>query len=215
MSARDVAVMSRELLKHEAYFQYSKIWLDEIVHAGGRTTMLTNTNKLIRNYDGCDGVKTGFTNAAGFCLSASSKRGETRMIAVILGGNDSASRFSEAEQLLNYGFSNYETLCYYRAGDIVKEQQSIEGMEDQAFNILARDDLSVLNEKGEEEPDLEVRIKEDLTPPLLTGDVVGKASVMSNDKVLAETDLVIDRNVNMPDFHDYWQMLLRKWAGKK
>lgn len=74
MSARDVAVMSRELIRHETYFQYSKIWLDEITHEGGRVTMLTNTNKLIRNYDGCDGIKTGFTNAAGFCLSASAKR---------------------------------------------------------------------------------------------------------------------------------------------
>lgn len=120
MSARDVAIMSRELIRHETYFQYSKIWLDEITHEGGRVTMLTNTNKLIRNYDGCDGIKTGFTNAAGFCLSASAKKGDTRMIAVVLGGTDSKTRFAEAEKLLNYGFSNYETKRFYAAGDVVQ-----------------------------------------------------------------------------------------------
>jgi len=215
MSARDVAIMSRELLKHKLYFQYSKIWLDEIVHEGGRTTMLTNTNKLIRSFDGCDGVKTGFTNAAGFCLSSSAQRGDTRMIAVILGGSDSASRFSQAEQLLNYGFSNYETICYYQAGGMVQEQQNLKGMENQPFNVLARDELSVLLEKGKEEPELDIHVRDDLIPPLLAGDVIGKAKVISHGKVLAETDLVIDRNLDRPGFADYWRALIRQWTGAK
>ena len=213
MSARDVAVMSRELIRHETYFQYSKIWLDEITHEGGRVTMLTNTNKLIRNYDGCDGIKTGFTNAAGFCLSASAKKGDTRMIAVVLGGTDSKTRFAEAEKLLNYGFSNYETKRFYAAGDVVQEGLGIEGLADGNFNVLAKEDLSALIEKGEAQPEVEITLQENIEPPLIAGDVVGKARILMGEDVIAETDLVVDRDIATPGLSDYWRSLLRQWRG--
>ncbi len=213
MSARDVAVMSRELIRHETYFQYSKIWLDEITHEGGRVTMLTNTNKLIRNYDGCDGIKTGFTNAAGFCLSASAKKGDTRMIAVVLGGTDSKTRFAEAEKLLNYGFSNYETKRFYAAGDVVQEGLGIEGLADGNFNVLAKEDLSALIEKGEAQPEVEITLQENIEPPLIAGDVVGKARILMGEDVIAETDLVVDRDIAAPGLSDYWRSLLRQWRG--
>lgn len=213
MSARDVAVMSRELIRHETYFQYSKIWLDEITHEGGRVTMLTNTNKLIRNYDGCDGIKTGFTNAAGFCLSASAKKADTRMIAVVLGGTDSKTRFAEAEKLLNYGFSNYETKRFYAAGDVVQEGLGIEGLADGNFNVLAKEDLSALIEKGEAQPEVEITLQENIEPPLIAGDVVGKARILMGEDVIAETDLVVDRDIAAPGLSDYWRSLLRQWRG--
>lgn len=213
MSARDVAVMSRELIRHETYFQYSKIWLDEITHEGGRVTMLTNTNKLIRNYDGCDGIKTGFTNAAGFCLSASAKKADTRMIAVVLGGTDSKTRFAEAEKLLNYGFSNYETKRFYAAGDVVQEGLGIEGLADGNFNVLAKEDLSALIEKGEAQPEVEITLQENIEPPLIAGDVVGKARILMGEDVIAGTDLVVDRDIAAPGLSDYWRSLLRQWRG--
>lgn len=213
MSARDVAVMSRELIRHETYFQYSKIWLDEITHEGGRVTMLTNTNKLIRNYDGCDGIKTGFTNAAGFCLSASAKKADTRMIAVVLGGTDSKTRFAEAEKLLNYGFSNYETKRFYAAGDVVQEGLGIEGLADGNFNVLAKEDLSALIEKGEAQPEVEITLQENIEPPLIAGDVVGKARILMGEDVIAGTDLVVDRDIAAPGLSDYWRSLLWQWRG--
>ena len=213
MSARDVATMSRELIRHDTYFQYSKIWLDEITHEGGRVTMLTNTNKLIRNYDGCDGIKTGFTNAAGFCLSASAQKGDTRMIAVVLGGADSKTRFAEAEKLLNYGFSNYETKRFYAAGDVVQEGVEIPGLTEGVFNVLAKEDLSALIEKGEAEPEVEITLQENIEPPLIAGDVIGKARILMGEDVIAETDLVVDRDIAAPGLVDYWRNLLRQWRG--
>ena len=213
MSARDVAVMSRELIRHGTYFQYSKIWMDELTHEGGRVTMLTNTNKLIRNYDGCDGIKTGFTNAAGFCLSASAKKGDTRMIAVVLGGTDSKTRFAVAEKLLNYGFSNYETKQFYAAGDVVQEGLEIAGLADGIFNVLAKDELSALIEKGEAQPEVEITLQENIEPPLIAGDVIGKARIRMGEDVIAETDLVVDRDIAAPGLADYWRNLLRQWRG--
>ncbi len=213
MSARDVATMSRELIRHDTYFQYSKIWMDEITHEGGRVTMLTNTNKLIRNYDGCDGIKTGFTNAAGFCLSASAKKGDTRMIAVVLGGTDSKTRFAEAEKLLNYGFSNYETQSFYAAGDVVQEGIVIPGLTNGTFNALAKESLSALVEKGGTQPEVEITLKENLEAPLIAGDVVGKARILMGEDVIGETDLVADRDIAAPGLLDYWRNLLRQWRG--
>ncbi|MDE6274745.1 MAG: D-alanyl-D-alanine carboxypeptidase, partial [Clostridiales bacterium] len=103
--ARDVALMLREMISHEKYFEYSKVWLEDFAHPDGRTTTITNTNKLIRFYDGCDGGKTGFTNQAGFCLAATAKRGDTRLVSVVIGADSSANRFEGTKSLLNYAFN--------------------------------------------------------------------------------------------------------------
>jgi D-alanyl-D-alanine carboxypeptidase (penicillin-binding protein 5/6) len=89
--------------------EYSKIWMSDFVHPSGRKTGLVNTNRLIRTYDGIDGGKTGYTNKARFCLTASATRGETRLVGVVIGSDDSKTRFSEMSSLFNYGFSNFES----------------------------------------------------------------------------------------------------------
>ena len=111
-SARDVAALSLEVLRHPLYFEYSTIWMDQIRHRGGRITELVNTNRLIRFYEGADGVKTGSTNEAGFCISATAKRGEDRFLAVVLGSSTGKARFAIAQRLLSYAFDRYtaETL---------------------------------------------------------------------------------------------------------
>ena len=96
--ARDVAVMLRELLTKEAYYSFSKIWMDEMHHSGGRVTQMANTNKLIRNYQGCDSGKTGYTSEAGFCLAASAMRGGMRVVSVVIGAADSKTRFDGRER---------------------------------------------------------------------------------------------------------------------
>ena len=100
--AKDVAVMFSELIKHKAYFNYSGIWMDEISHPKGRITQISNTNKLIRFYSGCDAGKTGYTSEAGHCLAASAKRNGMRLISVIISAPDGKTRFKEASSLFNY-----------------------------------------------------------------------------------------------------------------
>ena len=113
-SARDVAIMSRELMKHETIFNYTSIWMDTL--RGGKF-QLANTNKLIRFYDGANGLKTGSTSKALCCLSAAAKRNDMQLIAVVLGAPTSAERFASAKSLLDYGFANYAVNTQITAGD--------------------------------------------------------------------------------------------------
>ena len=135
------------------------------------------------------------------------------MIAVVLGGADSKTRFAEAEKLLNYGFSNYETKRFYAAGDVVQEGVEIPGLTEGVFNVLAKEDLSALIEKGEAEPEVEITLQENIEPPLIAGDVIGKARILMGEDVIAETDLVVDRDIAAPGLVDYWRNLLRQWRG--
>ncbi len=106
-SAFDVALMSVELLRHDFIQKYTTVWMDSL--RDGKTE-LVNTNKLVRFYDGCTGLKTGTTNKAGCCVSASAKRGDTHLLAVVMGSPSSKDRFEGAKALLNWGFANYETV---------------------------------------------------------------------------------------------------------
>ena len=105
-TARDCSIILSKLIDNEIYLKYSTIWMDELTHPSGRKTELVNTNKLIRYYKGCDIGKTGSTDEAGYCLSASAKRNEMRLIAVVMGTKNSNERFSQTVNLLDYGFSN-------------------------------------------------------------------------------------------------------------
>ena len=109
-TARDVTAMMRKLLGNPDYFKYSTIYMENYTHPGGRISELVNTNKLVRFYKGCDGGKTGFTNDAMYCLSATAKRGDTRVIATVLGAESSKSRNNEISTLFNYAFHNYKTI---------------------------------------------------------------------------------------------------------
>ena len=100
--------MFRNLLQYENYFNYSKIWLEDFVHPDDRVTSMTNTNKLIRKYSACDGGKTGFTNEAGFCLAATAKKDNMRLISAVLGADSSDDRFSSTMSMFDYGFANYK-----------------------------------------------------------------------------------------------------------
>ena len=99
--------MLKSLLNHEEYYQFGKVWLDKFQHPEGRFTEITNTNKLIRFYDGCDGGKTGFTNEAGFCLAATAKRDNLRLISVVIGEESSEIRFRDVRTMFDYGFANF------------------------------------------------------------------------------------------------------------
>ena len=106
--AKDCAIVLKEVAGHDIYHKYSTIWMDELTHPSGRKTELVNTNRLIRYYEGCDGGKTGSTNEAGCCLSATAKRNNMRLISVIVGAQNSQTRFNECSKLFNYGFANFE-----------------------------------------------------------------------------------------------------------
>ena len=107
-TARDVCTLCCEISKHPAYTTYSSVWIDKLTHPGGRVTDLTNTNRLVRFYQGCDGFKTGSTDAAKYCLSATAEKNGMRLVAIVLGTPVSQTRFDEARAMLDYGFANYQ-----------------------------------------------------------------------------------------------------------
>ena len=145
--AKDVSVMLRELLKHQKYYEFSRVWLEDFSHPDGRTTQITNTNKLIRFYDGCDGGKTGFTNEAGFCLAATAKRGDMRIVSVMIGAENSKQRFADTTAMLNYSFNQYETKRVLEAGELDVTAR-ISGSRVKTLPVIAENPLSVFRKKG-------------------------------------------------------------------
>lgn len=175
-TARDVAELSREVLKHPTYFEYSGIWMDEIVHKGGRVTQLVNTNRLIRFYEGADGVKTGSTNEAKYCVSATAKRGDERFLAVVLGAPTGAKRFDLAGKLLNYAFENYYTKTFLVKGQVIDKQIPVSGALSRSISASALCDLSVLVKRGEEKNwTMEFNLPKCVRAPQRKGEVIGQA----------------------------------------
>lgn len=185
-SARDVAIMSRELMKHETIFNYTSIWMDTL--RGGKF-QLANTNKLIRFYDGANGLKTGSTSKALCCLSAAAKRNDMQLIAVVLGAPTSAERFASAKSLLDYGFANYAVNTQITAGDEVQKIAVEKGV-DKEVDVVAGDSCSTLVKKGQEDNiTKEIKIDETITAPIEAGQKIGTMTISCDGEVIADIDL--------------------------
>lgn len=206
-SAHDIALMSRELLKHESINKYLTTWMDKVVVGKKQVTVgLANTNKMIKHYQGATGVKTGFTQEAKYCLSASAKRGETHLVAATLGAETSPERFKDASNLLNYGFANYESLKLCSKEDNMSTL-TLDKAEDNKVNLVAKEDLTVLIKKGgNRDFTKKVKVNENPTIPIKKGTVLGQVEVYQGDKLVGKVDLVNTKEINKAS---YLQMLQR------
>ncbi len=184
-TAGDIGIMSRELLDYPLVHELAGLWMDEHflegeIKSGG--VYLSNTNKLIRYYQGCDGLKTGFTNEADHCIAATAQRGDTRFLAIILGGVTSDERYDAARALMNHGFSRYQSVPVVKKGEVIKVMPVEKG--DLAHvNIVARDHLSLLYPRGEKvEFEKETLLPEHLEAPLKKGQKVGEINASFKDE---------------------------------
>lgn len=211
--AKDVSVMTRELLKHKDYYNYTKIWMEDFVHPTGRTTSITNTNKLIRFYEGCDSGKTGYTAEAGHCLSASARRNGMRLVSVVIGAPDSKTRFADSQTLLNYGFANYETREILSGEKHLEERLNILGGKCEEISIRPEKGYSRLTRKGEKgaEPEIIVELNEKVKAPLAEGDVVGKIKIVCAGEVLAEINAVAAESVEKAGWLDGIKTIIKNW----
>ncbi|MBE6650613.1 MAG: D-alanyl-D-alanine carboxypeptidase [Ruminococcaceae bacterium] len=198
-SARDVALMSRALLSHPKIFEYTTIWMDSI--RDGKFG-LANTNKLIRFYEGANGLKTGSTSKARYCLTASAERDGMMLCAVVLGAPTSAKRFSAARSLLDYGFANFSV--YRPKLEKVNEVKVVGG---KAKSVKCHtSDSSVLLPKSEKNKVEEVvELPKQLKAPVKKGDVIGKVKYVSGDKTLLEKDIVASADVKKAGFFDIFK----------
>ncbi len=184
-SARDIAIMSRELIKHEKILEYSSIWMDTV---RGGAFGLTNTNRLVRYYQGCTGLKTGSTDKAGFCISATAERGGVSLICVVMGAKTRDIRNSIATTLLDRGFAKYE--MYSSDGDII-ENVGILGSRDR-YSTLEYPGFSYLADKGTSSKITKSLVLNDnLCAPLSKGDVVGRVKYMIDGKEIGSVDVTI------------------------
>ena len=206
-SAHDIALMSRELLKHDVINKYLTTWMDKVVVGKKQATVgLANTNKLIKHYQGATGVKTGFTQQAKFCLSASAKRGDTHLVAVTLGAETSPERFKDATSLLNFGFANYESVKLCSKDDNIATL-TVDKAEDQKINLVAKEDLSVLIKKGGKR-DFTRKIKVNQNPiiPIKKGTNLGYVEIYQGKTLVGKVDLVNTKDIQKAS---YLKMLQR------
>ena len=211
--ARDVALMSRALFSHPGYFEYSRIWMDKIEHEGGRQTELTNTNKLVRFYKDCDGGKTGYTSEAGHCISATARRNEMRLIAVVIKEPDSQTRFEDVKTMFGYGFANYTAKKLVSAEQPLETPLSVVGGKEDAVSVIPAKDYFVFAKRGEDgDYATEILLPDCVKAPLKQGEEVGKIRVLSGQKVVAEVPLLSAQEVLPRSFGDSLGDIAQNWS---
>lgn len=210
-SAKDTAVLLKEILKHEAYHNYSTIWMDKLVHPSGRETELTNTNRLIRYYQGCDGGKTGSTNEAGCCLGASAKRGDMRLISVIVGAENSKTRFNESATLLNYGFGNFESEKLVDNAVAISNLPVSKGKVENV-DVYASESFSAVVKKGDKSGyETAIELDSFVKAPAKNGDKVGEIVVSRNGNVIKKIPIVVGEDVKHLSWFETAQKIVDKW----
>ena len=209
-TARDIAIMSRELmLNHPSIVKYTTIWMDSI---RGGTFSLSNTNKLIRYYEGATGLKTGYTSTAKYNLSATATKNDMSLIAVVLTAPSSDVRNEEAKQLLNYGFTNYEIQNICKKDDII-DRVSVNKYLNSDVDIVTKNDINILNEKGKKtEFKSQVTINSKIEAPLNKGDKVGEIIYKNSEgEEIGKTDLIVKENVKKSGIKEYLKYAIKTY----
>ena len=208
-SAYDIAIMSKELLNnHPDITKYTTIWMDSL--RDGKSE-LVNTNKLIRNYKGATGLKTGSTSLALYNLSASATRDGLSLIAVIMKAPSTKVRFAEAEKLLDYGFNNYEIKSFGEKGDILKNIKVEKGIEHE-LSVVFESSPSVLIKKGEESNiTQEVHLEDSIMAPVLQGQVIGSIDYSLNGEIISTVQLVAEKDINKVTLWNNIVNIYKRW----
>ncbi len=211
-TARDVAIMSMAMFSHPLYYDFSEIWLDNVDHGDGRVTQLTNTNKLIRLYDGCDGGKTGSTDEAGYCITATAQRGGMRLIAVVLGAPSGTERFDVAKDMFDYGFANYRLYPVAQRGTPIRGSLPVIGGEKDSITLELDGDLTLLVLKGtEQDIQLTPHLPESIEAPVQMGDRVGSVNVIVEGKNAASIPIAAAETVDAKGFKHGLRRFWQQW----
>ncbi len=210
-SAKDTAILLKEILKHEVYHNYSTIWMDELVHPSGRTTELVNTNRLIRYYEGCDGGKTGSTNEAGCCLGASAKRGDMRLISVVVGASNSKTRFNESALLFNYGFANFESEKLVDSSSAISNISVTKGKV-ASVDVFAEEDFSAVVKKGNTSGwEVSVDVLDCIKAPTKSGEQVGEATITKDGNIIKKIPIIIKEDVQHLSYLETAHKIVEAW----
>ena len=208
-SAYDIAIMSRELLmNHPSITKYTTIWMDSL--RDGKSS-LVNTNKLVRNYNGCTGLKTGSTSIALYNLSASATRNNLSLIAVVLKAPTPAIRFSNAQKLLDYGFSNYTVTSFGQKGDVIKSVEIKKGTASSVDAILENDTEVLMSNGSSKDITQEIKLDDTFTAPILEGQKLGEVEFSINGNVVSTVNLVANKSSDKLSFGSIIKFVMNKW----
>lgn len=208
-SAYDIAIMSRELLmNHPSITKYTTIWMDSL--RAGKSS-LVNTNKLVRNYNGCTGLKTGSTSIALYNLSASATRNNLSLIAVVLKAPTPAIRFSNAQKLLDYGFSNYTVTSFGKKGDVIKSVEIKKGTSSSVDAILENDAEVLMSNGSSKDITQEIKLDDTFTAPILEGQKLGEVEFSINGNVVSTVNLVANKSSDKLSFGSIIKFVMNKW----
>ena len=203
-TARDMSIIARELLKHEKILEYTSIYEEYLEKNDGTKTWLVNTNKLVRFYDGVDGLKTGYTTTAGYCLTATASKDNFRLISVVMGEETSESRSSDTVKMLNYGFNTYKINVIKKNDEVLGKVRVDGGKQDYAEIVLLKDATELLK-NTEEVSDYQFKLKvNNIKAPVKPGDIVGSALIIDSDgNIIDEVDVTVKNTIKKASILDY------------
>jgi D-alanyl-D-alanine carboxypeptidase (penicillin-binding protein 5/6) len=209
-SAKDMAILAKELLKHEKITNYTSQYESYLREGTDKKFWLVNTNRLVKFYPGVDGLKTGFTKEAKYCLTATAKKGDMRVIAVVFGAPTSKERNKLITEMFDYAFSQYETKRFYAKGDELGKV-TVEKGQQRNIKIAAGESISLLTKKGEKMDDVKTSLKlnKNIQAPIKKGDEIGKIVLIKNGKVLSENSAIAAENVKPAT---WWTLYKRSFS---
>ncbi len=208
-SAYDLAIIASELMKHEGVFKYTTLYEDYLRKNTSNKFWLVNTNKLIKTYKGADGLKTGMTDDAGYCMAVTAKRDGMRILAIVLGEKEGKVRNNETANLLDYGFNNYEVTTIKKKGDKVGEIFFDKAIPEK-IDVTISDDISIIQKKGETKKEYKSEVKLDtMKLPIISGEVIGKLLIKDGNNIIKEVDLKSNQNMEKRSFLNLFGNILK------
>lgn len=214
-SAHDMAIMAKELIKHKNILNYTSIYEEYLTKSDGTKLWMVNTNKLVKFYKGVDGLKTGFTQTAGYCLTATAMKNNTRLISVVMGEDTSANRSTDTVNLLNYGFNSY------KVNTIIKKEKNIakvkvnKGKEDKVYIRTKENVNELLNVNEKAKKYILVPEVKNITAPVKVGEKVGILKIKYQNKVVKEVDLTVSKNIKKANLWDLFKRNLKMIVSGK
>ncbi len=203
----DMAIIAKELLKYEEITKYTGKYDDYLRENTDKKFWLVNTNRLVKFYEGVDGVKTGYTNEAKYCLTATAKKNDMRVIAVVFGAPTTKSRNAQVSKMLDYAFAHYQTMPKYKRNELVSKAKINKGMKEEV-DVVTTEPISLLMKKGESQDNVteEVILKDKIIAPVKKGDQLGTIILKKDNEVLIKSDLIANEDVKAANL---WQLMKR------
>lgn len=212
-TAYDMAIIAKELLKYEDIVKYTSIYEDYLRKGEENEFWLVNTNKLVRFYPYVDGLKTGYTSEAKFCLTATAKKEDMRVVAVVMGADTAKSRNAVTMNLIDYAFNHYESEKLFDQGEKVASLRHIQSKK-LKYDVKTSEQISMLHKKGEKDAPFttEVKMNENISPPIGIGEQVGTLIVKKENETVVESPLIVEENVELASYFDLWKRSMKNIA---